>query len=117
MVLNKKPGIEISKNAGERTVSVLREGVNDILLATNAAENSILLLTDTYYDGWRAFVDANEAEILKANYAFQAVAVPAGSHQVHFEFVHKRFILGRIVSMISLAVLGLLGAMWMKYRR
>jgi uncharacterized membrane protein YfhO len=89
---------------------MLREGINDLLLETRAADNSILLLTDTYYYGWTASVDGDEAEILKANYAFKAVAVPSGEHQVHFKFVHKRFVAGMIVSMVSISVLALLVA-------
>ncbi len=45
-----------------------------------------LVLTDSYYPGWRAWVDGEEAPILPANVLFRAVWLPPGRHQVEFRF-------------------------------
>lgn len=46
----------------------------------------VLVVADSWYPGWRATVDAQPTEILRANYAFRGVVVPAGEHTVEFRF-------------------------------
>jgi hypothetical protein len=55
-------------------------------IAVNASAEGYLLLTDAYYPGWTATVDAVPAEIVRANILFRAVAVPAGESRVVFEY-------------------------------
>jgi hypothetical protein len=45
-----------------------------------------LLLADTYFPGWVAAVDGAPAPILHGDYAFRAVAVPAGEHTIVFDY-------------------------------
>ncbi|HWV57796.1 MAG TPA: hypothetical protein VNZ57_10120 [Longimicrobiales bacterium] len=48
---------------------------------------ALLVVSDNYYPAWRAEVDGTAAEILRANYAFRAVAIPgAGEHTVRFHY-------------------------------
>jgi uncharacterized membrane protein YfhO len=44
--------------------------------------------------GWRGTIDGEDAKILRANFGFQAVWVPAGSHEVEIRrpalpFTHR----------------------------
>jgi hypothetical protein len=45
-----------------------------------------LLRAETYDPHWRARVDGRPSPVLPADFAFQAVAVPAGSHEVEFSY-------------------------------
>jgi hypothetical protein len=45
-----------------------------------------LVVSETYYPGWRAQVNGEEVPILRANLAFRAVAVPAGSSEIVFRY-------------------------------
>jgi hypothetical protein len=45
-----------------------------------------VILNDVWHPWWRAEVDGQEVQILKANVLFRAIAVPAGRHNVRFEF-------------------------------
>lgn len=59
---------------------------NHILVETEVDSGEmLLLLTDTYYPSWRAYVEGEEVEILRANHAFRAVVVPEGTNQVEFK--------------------------------
>lgn len=68
-----------------RVLSFSRE-TNEVRLAVRVAEPSLLLLSQTWYPGWRAFVDGRRAEILRADYGLTAVRLPAGSRGVHLGF-------------------------------
>ena len=55
-----------------------------------------------YYPGWQAFIDGEKTQIFQANYLFQAIQVPAGSHEVVFKFRPLSFFIGAIVSLLTL---------------
>lgn len=75
---------------------------NKVVVATKAEQDSLLMLSDTYYPEWKARVDGEEAEVLRANHAFRAVVVPEGSHQVVFYYSGSVFKKGIIISIFSL---------------
>jgi hypothetical protein len=58
----------------------------EIEIESSAPDGSLLVLSDTYYPGWKVFVDGIEKHILRANYAFRGVALPNGSRRVVFVF-------------------------------
>src|SRR5581483_10616456 len=47
-----------------------------------AASAGLLVLNDTWHQGWRATVDGAPAPIARVNHAFRAVPISAGSHEV-----------------------------------
>ena len=58
-------------------------------------------MSDTDYPGWEADVDGTATPILRANLAFRAVAVPAGSHRVTMTFRPSSARNGLILSGLS----------------
>jgi uncharacterized membrane protein YfhO len=65
-----------------------------------------LMLTDTNYPGWRAFVNGQPAPIVSANYLFRGVIVPKGTSRVEFVYQPGSFRLGGAISMVALIALG-----------
>jgi hypothetical protein len=63
-----------------------------------AAAPSLVVISQTYYHQWRAFVDGRETNLLRANYAFQAVPVPQGRHHVRLVYVDHAFRIGCLIS-------------------
>ncbi|MDB6129634.1 MAG: hypothetical protein JWM04_741, partial [Verrucomicrobiales bacterium] len=49
----------------------------------------VLLLNDKYDPDWKVSVDGSPKELLRSNYLMRGVQVPAGDHQVVFEFKPK----------------------------
>ncbi len=64
-----------------------------------------LVLADAWYPGWQVSIDGQPAPLLRANYLFRAVLLPAGQHRVQFEFRPASL---RAGAAISLAAAGLL---------
>ena len=55
-------------------------------LQTDAPAASLVVISQTHYPAWKAYVDGQPARIWRANYAFQAVEVPAGRHQIQLVY-------------------------------
>ncbi|HVE41239.1 MAG TPA: YfhO family protein [Planctomycetota bacterium] len=71
---------------GGGTVTWTSRGTDRLELQVDAKADSILVVSDTDYPGWAAELDGIATPILRANLAFRAVAVPAGSHRVVMKF-------------------------------
>jgi hypothetical protein len=66
----------------------------------------LLVLSDTFYPGWRAYVDGEEVPIYATDLTLRSIFLPAGEHNVEFEYSPTSFKLGAAVTIASL--LGLL---------
>ncbi len=73
-----------------------------------------LVLLDSYYPGWRAYVDGSEVGILRANFAFRAVEVPAGRHEVEFRYRPVVFYWGLGLTLVTV-LSGVLAVTLMKH--
>jgi hypothetical protein len=82
-------------------------------IAAALAAPGLLVLNDTDYPGWRAYVDDRPAPIVSANFLFRGVFLDAGPHRVVFRYEPASYRIGWIVSALALlcaAAYGVLGA-------
>lgn len=77
---------------------------SSVTISTKTTGPALLFLSDSYYPGWRAFVDSVETPIYRANFVFRAVKVPEGAHTVRFLYDPLSWKLGLMVSGIGLVV-------------
>lgn len=70
-----------------------------------AEEPGVLLISATYAPGWTATVNGAPASLVRAQYQFMAVQVPAGEVRVSLRYVPPGFRAGAWISLISLFVL------------
>jgi hypothetical protein len=45
-------------------------------------KTGLLVVNDDYYSGWKAYIDGKETPILRTNYTFRSIIVPAGTHDI-----------------------------------
>ncbi len=95
-------------------VKTLAYAPNAIELATRTASPALLVLSETYYPGWKAWVDDRPAPIYPTDIALRGVFVPAGSHRIRMEF---RPAILRVALAITLATAILLLFSAIVYRR
>src|SRR5207237_1171672 len=67
-----------------------------------------LVLTDTWFPGWRARVDGADIVVRRADHAFRAVALPPGRHEVEFIFTPRGLQAGAAITLAALAIVGVL---------
>jgi hypothetical protein len=81
-----------------------------------AAEPSLVIVAQTWYHNWRAYVDGRPAPLLRANHAFQAIQVPAGRHAIRLIYEDRAFQFGAAVS-ICMAVNCFIFLHWLRRRQ
>lgn len=69
---------------------------------------TLVVIAQTFYHPWKATVNGQPTEILRANHAFQAVPIPAGRSVVRLEYVDRSFQLGLALSALGVSLSGLL---------
>ncbi|MDY7039391.1 MAG: YfhO family protein [Chloroflexota bacterium] len=89
----------------------LRERPNRVTITVPPGAGGYLVFADTWYPGWRAYVDGVEVEILRANYTFRAIVLPPGASEVVFVYRPRSFLIGGLISVVTLA-----GLVWLACR-
>jgi hypothetical protein len=100
-----KPSFSRRPAGGAGTAHIGKYGINDVVVEVEAETPSLLVLTDSHFPGWRAFVDGSERPILRANSLFRAVEISPGVHQVAFKYRPASFRYGLLISLATLAVI------------
>jgi hypothetical protein len=86
------------------TASVKSYSPNEVRVATNSPAAALLVLSDTYYPGWRALVDGREQPLVRGDLLFRVVPVPAGQHEVVFRFEPTSIRVGLAITVVALLV-------------
>jgi Bacterial membrane protein YfhO len=94
------------------TAKILRYENELVIIATSADNDGILVLADSYYPGWKAFVDGKEKVIRRANLFFRAVPLPAGNHTVEFRYEPRSFTVGLAISAATFVALVVVTALF-----
>lgn len=72
-----------------------------VTIMTESTAAGLLVLTDTYFPGWWAWVDAKPTKLYPANWALRAVEVPEGRHIVTMKYEPDSLLYGAILSFVS----------------
>ena len=82
----KEEKIESNINGLKHPASDLRIDDNTITSHVTLDQAGYLLMTIPYADGWTAYVDGKETEIIRADRAFMAFDLPAGEHEIILKY-------------------------------
>jgi len=81
---------------------IVKYAPNVVQIDTSLSKSGFLFLSDTYYPGWKVYVNGEEKRIIKADIFFRAVTLPAGRHEVKFIYDPLTFKIGSIISLATL---------------
>jgi len=76
-----------------------------VVLETDSPEGGYLVTSETWYPGWRAYVDGVEHPLCLTNVAFRGLPVPAGKHNVVMRFRPSILNYGAWLSLLAAALL------------
>jgi hypothetical protein len=94
-----------SSNLNGSTTNIVSYVANKVLINVDSKGGSLLVLTDTYYPGWKALVDGKETTIYRADGLVRAIFIPVGSHTIEFSYMPKSFAVGVIISIVTASLL------------
>jgi hypothetical protein len=80
---------------------------NRARLSVETDRPALLVVAENWYPAWKARVSGEEAPVLRANHTLRAVPIPAGRHEVEFRYESGVLQAGLILSLSSLALLGI----------
>jgi hypothetical protein len=86
VVLNEAPPIALTGDSLTGTVTWVERTNNRHVLSVQSSSAALLVVADNWYPAWKATVDGTDAPVLRANHTLRAVPVPAGQHEVVFEY-------------------------------
>ena len=101
------------------TIALVKNDNDVITYVFNSASNQFAVFSEVYYkSGWKAYIDGKEAPIVKVNYVLRGLAVPAGKHDIRFEFKPQGYYKGRsVTSVFSIILLVILAiGIFMEWR-
>ncbi|MBI5049229.1 MAG: YfhO family protein [Deltaproteobacteria bacterium] len=104
-VQNSRPDKKSEDKTDKNEVKILNYRNNSMKLNVNTDKPKILVISETYYPGWKAYVDGKETKILKANFVFRAVPLSAGKHTVEFIYDPWTFKIGLYITLATIILL------------
>lgn len=80
-----------------------RESPNRIIVQTQADNSTVLVISESWFSGWKVMVDGREADLVSISNLL-AVQLSAGTHLVAFQYDPLSFTIGWMVSALTLAL-------------
>ncbi len=105
----------LDNNQDQYPAQIIDYSPNRVLIETELDRISELVLTDTFYPGWTAYVDGEPSSVESYEGAFRKVALPFGKHIVEFRYEPDSLRLGAIIS-ASTVVLLFSSLIWQKQK-
>lgn len=105
--------------AGDTTVrgtaSFVRDDPEHLVIDVNAPVRGFLTVADQHFPGWHATVNGRTTPIVRANYAFRLVEVPAGESRVELRYRPTTVTIGAAISAATIIVV--VALLWRIWRR
>jgi hypothetical protein len=91
------------------TVKVTYPDPQHAVLEVTLEKPGLVVLADVYYPGWELTIDEKPARIYRVNGSMRGAAVPADFHRLVFTYTPNSFRIGKVVSVVGLALLVFFG--------
>ncbi len=104
----------------DATIQLKAYQANKLDYESNSKNAQLAVFSEIYYPkGWIATIDGKETPIVNADYVLRAMVVPAGKHNITFEFKPKVYFTGEKISLAGsiLVLLVSFGGIFMAYRK
>ncbi len=94
--------------SGAGTIQLTEYRPNKLTYQASVDQEELAVFSEVWYGpdkGWQAYIDGEPAEHIRVNYILRALKIPAGQHEIVFEFAPRKYYIGKNVSLASSALL------------
>lgn len=113
VILEKNLNYRQNPSPADGKIQLLVDRGQSLELEVQTSTPQVLVITDNFFPGWQANLDGQKTEIYRANYTFKALFVPQGLHRVKLIYQPQSFLIGAIISGISLLLLFILSIFYL----
>jgi hypothetical protein len=85
--------------AGE--IKLTKYEANKVAYTSESTSDQLAVFSEIWYGpnkGWKVTIDGKEVEHIRVNYLLRGLKVPAGKHEIKFEFYPEKFFQGETIS-------------------
>ncbi|KKQ54504.1 MAG: hypothetical protein US75_C0040G0001, partial [Candidatus Woesebacteria bacterium GW2011_GWC1_38_13] len=115
VILENKPNILPEEFTGviddfrkDNPVEIINYEDQKVEIEADIKTHGFLVLSDSFYPGWKVRIDGTEGKILRANYLVRAVELDPGKHKVEFYYDPVSFRVGLIISLFASGIVVIL---------
>jgi hypothetical protein len=112
------PGAAFDRPNGPGTIRLRSRSVGgEYRFDADMQGDGWVVLSDSAWKGWRAYVDGRRVRMSRANAAFLSVYLPAGKHAVRIVYRPTSFVRGRAISIATLMLIAIVVMMRLRAAR
>lgn len=100
-----KANSNFSECNGSSQIKKITSNTHSALFNVSNNCEGYLVFSEPFYPGWRVYVDGKPTPIFRANYAFSAIFLPAGEHEVKRFYRPNSLLLGALSSLVFCVLL------------
>jgi len=88
------------------TIELVEYKPNKLKYNASVKSEQLAVFSEIYYaNGWKAFIDGKPASHFRADWTLRAMRIPAGNHEIEFEFIPETYNTARNVTSASSGLL------------
>lgn len=110
------PEIFLQGSADPGKARIEKYGPQEITIRAELSSPGVLLLNDSYANGWKAYLNEKEEKIYRANYLMRAICLEAGKHVIRFVYQPISFFIGTLISLSTAVTILILFAVFIFQR-
>ena len=99
-------------NSGEKKCDsealIVKDNADSLQISTKSTTGGYLIVSDTWYPGWKASANGVPTDVLKVNHALRAVSISPGNNLIELHYSPPLFWVGLAGFFLSVGVLFLL---------
>lgn len=109
MLNTEKQKLSKSIYSGIGEVEMTSYAPNKLTYESKSDEKQLVVFSEIYYpEGWTAYVDGKEQEILKVNYLLRGLEIEKGNHKIEFKFDLPKYHTSNTLSIVGTILILLL---------
>lgn len=102
------------------TIKLIKNDNDVVTYQSSSSSSRFAVFSEIFYDkGWKAYIDEKKVPIIRTNYVLRGLVIPAGNHNIRFEFRPSSFYTGEKMATIANSIIFLLiaAAVYMLYKK